>query len=472
MRPAAPTIDRRRHPMTLHRSPGTLVVQALVAAGLMGFGALHGATPQDAAKLASSEYTPVGAERKGNAAGTIPEWRPLTATPAGVTGVVTGQRYPNPFASEKPIVTITSANADQHAAKLTPGQLALLKRGPDEKMLVYPSHRTCAYPEAIYKKTAQNVGRAKLSADGNALSGGVGGFPFPLPANGHEIMWNHKANYYGGTRFRTVNAGFLVNRDGSFEPSTQVEEIAFPFHMDESERAGLEKFNFLTKVTTQQPARRKGNVLLIHDPLDGANDKREGWIYLTALRRMLRGPDVRHDAPDPDSQGLLTIDQRNMFSDSLERYDWKIVGKAEKYIGYNGYRAFEVPPAERAKFVVKGRLAPELMRYELHRVWVIEATLKPGQRHIYPKRVFYMDEDSWYIAAADMYDAQGKLWRTSETQIINFYDRPSCLPAVRVNYDLLDEKYYVELWSEKYEYVVPELNAAFFSPDSLRRGQR
>ncbi len=424
-----------------------------------------------AGELGGAVYTPIGAERRGNASGTIPEWQPLRIPPAGAA-FRAGEHYPDPYAGEKPVLEITAANADQHAERLTPGQLALLKRGPDERMLIYPTHRSCTYPDDILKKTAQNVGRAKLSADGNALGGAVGGFPFPFPKNGHEIMWNHKANFYGGTRFRTLNSGFLVNRDGSFEPATQSEEIVFPYHMDEKDRAGMEGYNFMTKVTTLEPSRRKGNVLLIHDPLDGVAGKREGWIYLTALRRMLRGPDVRHDAPDPDSQGLLTIDQRNMFSDSLERYDWKIVGKAEKYIGYNGYRAFNLPQAERAKAVRKGRLAPEIMRYELHRVWVIEATLKPGQRHIYPKRVFYMDEDSWYIAAADMYDAQGKLWRTSESQIMNMYDRPSCLPAVRVNYDLLDQKYYVELWSQRYDFDVPELNAAFFAPDSLRRGQR
>lgn len=442
------------------------------AAATLALLPVFGAGPQNAAALGSETTTPVGAERKGNASGTIPAWAPLTGAPAGIGAVITGVRYPDPYAAEQPIAVITAANAAQYADKLTPGQLALLKRGPEEKMLVYPTHRSCAYPESIYRKTARNVGSAALSPDGNALKGAAGGFPFPFPQNGSELMWNHKANYYGATKFRTVNSGFLVNRDGSYENSTQIEEIVFPFHMDEKDRAGLEKYNFMTKVSTQEPARRKGNVLLIHDPLDSSTDKREGWIYLTALRRMLRGPDVRHDAPDPDSQGLLTIDQRNMFSDSLERYDWKIVGKQEKYIGYNGYRSFAVAPADRAKFVMKGRLSPEIMRYELHRVWVVEATLKPGQRHIYPKRTFYIDEDSWYIAAADMYDAQGKLWRSSETQIINFYDRPSCLPALRVNYDLLDEKYYVELWSEKYEYNVPELNAAFFSPDSLRRGQR
>lgn len=450
-----------------------LFSRAGLTALLMAVGAATVSTSTlNAQQLNTATLTPVGAERKGNAAGTIPDWNPLSAPPPGMGGVISGTHYPDPFASDKPIATITAVNADQYAARLTPGQLALLKRGPNEKMHVYPTHRSCAYPEAIYRKTAQNMGRAKLSPDGNALVDAVGGFPFSQPKNAMELMWNHKANFYGATKFRTVNSGFLVNRDGSFEPSTQLEEIIFPYHMDEKERAGMEQYNFMTKVTTLAPSRRKGNVLLIHDPLDGSAAKREGWIYLTALRRMLRGPDVRHDAPDPDSQGLLTIDQRNMFSDSLERYDWKIVGKQEKYIGYNGYKVFNVPAAERAKVVMKGHLSPEVMRYELHRVWVVEATLKQGQRHIYPRRVFYVDEDSWYIAAADMYDAQGKLWRTSESQIINFYDRPGCLPAVRINYDLLDDKYYVELWSEKYEYNVPELNPAYFSPDSLRRGQR
>lgn len=446
---------------------------ALGAALAAAFGsALLPASAQD--KPGTGHLTPVGAERAGNAAKTIPEWTPLTGVPPGITGVQTGVRYPDPFVADKPVLMITAANMEQHKDRLTPGQMALLRKNPEMRMHVYPTRRSCAYPQWVYERSAQNVGRARLSDDGNALTGAVGGFPFPQPKSGHEIMWNHKANFYGGSRFRTVNSGFLVNRDGSFEPANQIEEIVFPYHMDDRERAagGFGPYNFQTKVTTVAPARRKGNVLLIHDPLDGTNAKREGWIYLTALRRMLRGPDVRHDAPDPDSQGLLTIDQRNMFSDSLERYDWKIVGKTEKYVGYNGYRIFNVPPAERAKVVGKGGLSPDYMRYELHRVWEIEATLKAGQRHIYPKRTFYMDEDSWYILAADMYDAQGKLWRTSESQLINFYDRPSCLPAVRINYDLLDDKYYVELWSERYEFNVPELNAAFFAPDSLRRGQR
>ncbi len=445
-----------------------------VALCALGSTMAHAGTAEEKAKLGGPDVTSVGAERKGNAAGTIPEWAPLSGIPKGVTGVVAGTKYPDPFASDKPVATITAANVEQYKDKLTPGQIALLKRGPEEKMVIYPTHRSCAYPESIYKKTADNVLKAKLSKDGNALIDAVGGFAFAFPKTGEELMWNHKANYYGATKFSTLNDGFLVSGDGSFERTQQLEEATFPYHMDNGskEKEGLEKYNFLTKVTTLSPARRKGTIILIQDPLDQSASKREAWLYLTALRRTLRGADTRHDAPDPDSQGLLTIDQRNMFSESLERYNWKIVGKTEKYVGYNAYKAVNMAPAERNKVVGKTRLSPDMMRYELHRVWVVEATLKPGMRHIYPKRVMYIDEDSWYILAADMYDAQGKLWRTAETQLVNYYDRPACVPELRVNYDLLDDKYYVELWSESYKYDVPHQNASFYSPDSLRQGQR
>ena len=226
-----------------------------------------------------------------------------------------------------------------------------------------------------------------------------------------------------------------------------------------------------TKVTTLSPARRRGNVLLVHQPLDNDTDNQEGFLYLPALRRMLRGPDVEYDAPDQDSQGLLTIDQRNMFTGSLSRYNWRFVGKQVRYVGYNGYKMLDL--TDHSQAVERSHIKPDYMRYEPHRVYVIEATLKPGARHIYAKRVFYIDEDSWYILAADMYDAQGRLWRTAETQLVNFYDIPSCLPGVRLNYDLLDSRYYVELWSESYNYDVPaQLNPAFYSPDVLRANQR
>ncbi|MNJ62043.1 hypothetical protein D3C77_578630 [compost metagenome] len=58
------------------------------------------------------------------------------------------------------------------------------------------------------------------------------------------------------------------------------------------------------------------------------------------------------------------------------------------------------------------------MRWELHRVWEVEATVAGGKRHAVAKRKFYFDEDSWMVLLMDGYDSEGKLWRT--TQITPF----------------------------------------------------
>src|SRR5258707_13952607 len=53
----------------------------------------------------------------------------------------------------------------------------------------------------------------------------------------------------------------------------------------------------------------------------------------------------------------------------------------------------------------------DLLRWELHRVWVVDGTLKPGKRHVIPHRRFYLDEDTWSILLADGWDANGKVWK-------------------------------------------------------------
>ena len=65
---------------------------------------------------------------------------------------------------------------------------------------------------------------------------------------------------------------------------------------------------------------------------------------------------------------------------------------------------------------------PDLVRHELHRVWVVEGTLKEGKRHVFSKRVMYFDEDTFQLAAADLYDARGQLWRYQETYAMQYYD--------------------------------------------------
>ncbi len=74
-------------------------------------------------------------------------------------------------------------------------------------------------------------------------------------------------------------------------------------------------------------------------------------------------------------------------------------------------------------------------------MWVVEAMLKDGTSHIYKKRVFYIDEDSWSIAVTDKYDTRMELWRVSEQHSINLYNIPMLYGTLEVHNDLQSGRY-------------------------------
>ena len=135
---------------------------------------------------------------------------------------------------------------------------------------------------------------------------------------------------------------------------------------------------------------------------------------------MKLAPDISYDTPNPGTAGAATYDDTWMFNGAMDRFDFKLVGKKEMLVPYNTYRL--TISQEAADVTTPNYLNPDLVRWELHRVWVVEATLKPGKRHIYAKRTFYLDEDSWTALAADQYDAGGRCtapasrtWRRATT---------------------------------------------------------
>src|SRR6185503_18741398 len=120
-----------------------------------------------AVPAAAQQLTPMGAEQRANSASTIPAWDGgITKPPAGYTA---GGHYADPFAADKPTLTIDGKNADQHAALLTPGQVAMLKKYPTYKMIVYPTRRSASFPQCHYNETKQCASSAKLAPGGNGV---------------------------------------------------------------------------------------------------------------------------------------------------------------------------------------------------------------------------------------------------------------------------------------------------------------
>ncbi|TBW48320.1 DUF1329 domain-containing protein [Marinobacter halodurans] len=397
-----------------------LALSVLFALGI-SIGPAQAAVSADQANALKSTLTPMGAERAGNADGTIPAWT------GGMTKVPAGPKFgdipADPFPGEKPLYRIDAKNAAKYAAKLSPGVQAMLKKYPDKFHLeVYPTHRTAAAPDWVYKNTFKNATNCKLGDKGLTLSGCYGGIPFPVPQNGSELIWNTLLR----VEAESIEMGFVNmvgNDDGSRTlASAGKENWQYPYYYHDGDAKDWSGRYVLLRFLTSDPPYKAGESLVTQDSID-PKYPRMAWQYLVGQRRVRRAPTVGYDTPDFVASGANYFDEVQGFIGSPDRFTWKLIGKEEMYIPYN-LNKFH---SEKAKDVFTPYvLNSDKMRWELHRVWVLEANVAPGKRHAVPKRRFYIDEDSWTVSLVDGYDAKGKLWRV--TQVLPFVDPK--IPAV------------------------------------------
>jgi len=446
------------------------LIGAAIALALTAGSAMAAVSSSEAAKLGTS-LTPFGAEKAGNAAGTIPEWTGgITQVPAGYKGG--GQHHVDPFPGDKPLFTITKANLDQYKASLTPGQIALFNAYPNSyQMPVYQTRRSGSAPQWVYDNSVKNATSAKLLDGGNGFSGAYGGVPFPIPQNGVEALWNHIVRYRGSYVVRRASE-VAVQRNGAFSLVTSQQEALFKYYNPKGTSADLSNILFYYLSFTKSPARLAGGAVLVHETLDQVKEPRQAWGYNAGQRRVRRAPNLAYDTPIAAADGLRTADDTDMFNGAPDRYDWKLVGKKEIYIPYNNYKVTSTEVKYKDLLQV-GHLNPALTRSELHRVWVVEGTLKSGARHIYSKRTLFLDEDSWQIVVADQYDGRGELWRVSMAYLKNYYNLPTTWSALDVFHDLQARRYHVQnLDNEEpstIDFSQPIPDDGYFKPSALRR---
>ena len=422
----------------------------------------------EAARL-DGELTPLGAERAGNAAGTIPAWTGgITAPPSGF---VPGEREIDPYPDDPILYTIGAADIDAHADVLSDGQKALLRAHPDTwHMNVYPTRRSASFPDWVYAAVRENATRARVVLEGKgSVADARIGPPFPIPKSGLEVIWNHNLRWRGA-RIERSDGSAAVTHLGHYRVVLQEQLLGLPYGARERDAFGKEYPNVLLALRSMvfSPARLVGDATLVIEPIDQTNTPRASWIYNRDLRRVFRNPWLGYDFSAQFSDGLRTVDDFWLFNGPPDRYDWKLVGKRELLIPYNAYRLHSdrVAPEE---ILGTHHIAPELARYELHRVWVVEATLKPGEHHIYARRTFYVDEDSWQIALAENYDAAGKLWRVNEAHALSYYAVPVLWSTLETYYDLKADRYLVTgLDNQRHTYRFSEgSDPREFSPNAL-----
>ncbi|HTD31753.1 MAG TPA: DUF1329 domain-containing protein [Steroidobacteraceae bacterium] len=448
----------------------------IAAAGVLlaplAFGAV---TPQEAAQL-GEQLTPLGGEKAGNADGSIPAWSGgiTSAAAAGFPSYRPSDHHPDPYAADTPLFTITAANRQEYAAQLTQGHKALLETYPDYKMDVYPTHRSAAVPERIAQATQRIATTAELVPGGNGVRGAAGGVPFPIPKSGLEVLWNHLLRFRGVAVARQIGQ-VALNAGVRYTARQFKEEFFFPCYVPGVKEDDLDNILAYFMRETLAAVRPPGEVLLVQEPLDQRQEERRAWIYNPGQRRVRRAPQIAFDNPAANADNLRTNDQFDMYNGSPQRYDWKLIGKQAMYVPYNSYR-LQNAQLKDSDLLHANHINQDYARYELHRVWVVDATLKPGASHLYSRRTFYVDEDSWQILAVDCYDARGRLYRVQEGHVINYYDVPTVWTDLELVMDLSNGAYVaLGLQNEEprsYDFSIKR-SAADFQPFVLeQRGVR
>ena len=416
------------------------------------------------------DLTPLGGERAGNASGTIPAWTGgITSPPAGYS---LGDHHPDPYSSDRPLYTVTGENMDRYSNLLSVGHQAMLDRYPSFSMTVYPTRRSASAPQRIYDATRQVAATARLVDDGNGVAGSVIGIPFPIPKNGLEVIWNHLLRYRGETVSCELGQA-AVTRSGDYTLVRYGVDVEMRYSLPGMTEERLGNIILYFKQSVLAPARLAGGLLLVHETINQVREPRSAWVYNPGQRRVRRAPNVAYDNPGTSTDGLRTADQFDMFNGAVDRYDWNLVGKREMIVPYNAY-GLHSDELSNSDILTPLHVNPEHARYEVHRVWVVDATLKDGERHLYKRRTFYVDEDSWQILVADNYDNRDQLWRVSEGHVINYYEKPLMWTTLEVHTDLQSGRYIALGLDNDADICVfdSEYTSRDFSPASLRRAGR
>lgn len=421
------------------------------------------------------DLTPMGAERAGNADGSIPAWTgKWRGAPPHVQFAGSGSAYADPYADERPLFSITAQNLEQYRERLSAGQLALFARYPKSYRLdVYPSHRDFRYSQQVEDNFRENGRSAELANGGDSVTGAWGASPFPIPKNGHELVWNLNLKNGGGGEDGIYTLA-VVYANGKQARQVKHSQNLTLWSSPTSTRADAASGLYSLFLQTHlEPARALGEITFGQEFIDPIANPRQSWQYIPGTRRIRRAPNVGYDNPASGAAGSVRVnDDNRMFNGAPDRYDWKLLGKREVYIPYHNYK-LDDPALKVADITATlGHPNPDPIRYELHRVWVLEGSLKPGKRHIYSRRVVYTDEDTWVGVLADNYDARGQLWRSNLQASFYAYDTQSYQPRVAVFQDLISGAYLADQLSNESRPIRLtdfDFDTNYFTPASVRK---
>lgn len=427
--------------------------------------------PEEAAQLGRN-LTPWGAEKAASADGSIAEYSGPPKPPTGYNAKRPGVR-PDPYVGEKPLYSVTAQNMDKYAVRLSEGTKAMLKKYPSFRVDVYPSHRTATFPKYVIDNTLRNATECKTSANELQLQGCYGGVPFPIPKTGSQAVWNHLLHYNApsfGASYRTYVVDAAGNRVLQLETDSWQE---FPIY--DPKRSGTfapAEIFWKYRGDTTGPARKAGEKWLLLASVDGVNVGQRVWQYVPGQRRVKLAPDVAYDTPNPQLGGVATMDETDLFLGTMDRYDFSLAGKRETLMPYNNFKLTDASVCPDAVALTPHHVNPDCLRWELHRTWAVNLILKPGFRHVFPKRTLYLDEDWTGAGVAESYDASGKLYRAEAVVFYPMYETQGQASSTNFTFDLGTGAwaYNVNPTETGGTHEIPVQGARMYTPDALAGG--
>lgn len=456
------------------RTFGLLAGSSIIA---VRAGVAHAQSAMPDASQLGTTLTPLGGEIAGNADGSIPAWTGGMTTLPG--GVQPGQYVPELFPNEQPLLVIDASNVAQHASMLSEGAVTMIGKYQGFKIKVFPTHRTAAAPQKVYDNTKNNVATAKFaSADPIGgrfgFEGAFGGVPFPIPDQsnpltaGAQIIWNYNA-VWAGNAYKKKYQSWSVS-DGQLSLAFSGNEVArFPYYIAQS----LDEFNgkyqnLLFQIVDPYtgPATLVGQNIIVWGFSNPYKNPQEAWELLNGQGRVRRAPEVSFDTPSSQANGICSYDEYYGFNGSLERYDWKLLGKQEMYIPYNNNGLYAASPQQA---LLAHYVNPDLVRWEKHRCWVVEATLHPGERNVLSKRKLYLDEDTWIPGLVDAWDANGNLFKVSYVYNNVQPSLPGVVYGNNAIHNLQNDDYVtvVGTWSSDPNTYLDDVSASLFDPANM-----
>ncbi len=417
-------------------------IAAIAVSGGFALSAQAAATQEEIDQI-GTKFTPWGAEMRANADGSIPAYAGPVSPPSNYDPKNPGYR-PDPFADEQPLFSVTAANMDEYTEQLSEGMRDMLRKYPTFRMDIYPTHRSASYPDYYLDNARKNLTACKTVNNELGLSGCYGGTPFPFPKTGNEVMWNRLLKFDQFAFETPLFTGSVVDASGRRNVTGVASmQIQYPiFDPKRTEPIGEKDVYEMIRNDFNDPARKNGEKIVVHDSIDMVNIGRRAWQYLPGQRRVKLAPDIAYDTPSPTGAGVAVVDEMAIFYGALDRYNFELKGKKEMFIPYNTYKLHDRNVCPDSVAETPHHLNPDCMRWEKHRVWVVEATLKDGNRHVYPRRMLFLDEDLYGTGISDNYDATGRVYRVTHNLPITFYEATGHATDETVTYDLATGAYH------------------------------